>query len=175
MEKKIIRVFGKRYLLLGKGQNGKKYYLQAPSWDCGWYWGLGYINSFTNNATPEKSKDIASHQHFDNIFLKKGDYIDNFKNFFSELSIGDISIWNKDLRQLLDLMKSAYLLRESAELFCRGGASISENSLKNELKNSDYYKNICKNLLPAIFAKIGEILGDDKTKEYYSNLCVIGD
>ena len=70
MNKKQIRVFGHNYYLLGTYKDGKKYYIQEPTWDCDWYWGGIYINSFTNNNQPERSKDIDLHTHFDYMFFK---------------------------------------------------------------------------------------------------------
>ena len=63
LKKEIIEKFGKKYFLLGK-KDGKKYYLEDSYWDCGWYWGLGYVETFN-----ELKIDIESHQHFDNLFL----------------------------------------------------------------------------------------------------------
>ena len=59
MKKKQIRVFGHNYYLLGTYKDGKKYYIQEPTWDCGWYWGGIYINSFTNKL-PSLSVSISS-------------------------------------------------------------------------------------------------------------------
>ena len=71
MEKQTLTIFGKKNYLLGTDQNGRKLFLVAPSWDCGWYWGFGYIETYTNNRHPERSKDIASHNHFDSLFGNK--------------------------------------------------------------------------------------------------------
>ena len=38
MEKKKSHAFGKDVYLLGT-INGKMQWLEAPSWNCGWYWG----------------------------------------------------------------------------------------------------------------------------------------
>ena len=49
LKKKIVHAFGDAYYLLGKDEDGVKWYLRKPTWDCGWYWGFGYLDSFTNN------------------------------------------------------------------------------------------------------------------------------
>ena len=63
MQKKKIYAFGYHYLL-GIDSVGIKHYVEAPSWDCGWYWGFGYIESYTNNNSPGTSRDKQSHQHW---------------------------------------------------------------------------------------------------------------
>ena len=62
--------FGKDIYLLGQDEQGINYWLEAPKWDCIWYWGFGYIESFTNNKYPHLSKDISSHQHADKFLSK---------------------------------------------------------------------------------------------------------
>jgi hypothetical protein len=61
--------FGKDVFLLGQDKEGIKYWLEAPKFDCGWYWGFGYVETYTNNDNPGKAKDINSHQHIDSSFI----------------------------------------------------------------------------------------------------------
>ena len=90
--KKQSKAFGKDIYLLGEDQDGTKYWLEAPHFDCGWYWGFGYIETYTNNRRPDLAKDIASHQHIDGLLGQQytydyakqcfvvGDYIHNLYN-----------------------------------------------------------------------------------------------
>jgi len=151
LNKKTINKFGTHYLL-GKGKDGQYYYLEKESRNCGWYWGFGYIHSYTNNRQPERSKDIAMHTHFDSLFLKTNIFY-SFKEFFVETTLNDNEIW-----QLLDLMQSAYTLRKTAELFYIGGSHITSKAKMELLENQELYNKINKELLPAIFEKIKEIL-----------------
>ena len=57
MKKQVINKFGTHYLL-GRTYSGQKVWLQKESWDCGWYWGFGYLHEFTNNEYPELARDI---------------------------------------------------------------------------------------------------------------------
>lgn len=152
MEKRKIYVFNKDYYLLGKDKNKKKVWLVAPSWDCGWYWGFGYVQTLTNDNSPEKSRDIESHQHFDCLFLKK-DIFDSFVNYFSEMVLTNKEVWI-----LLELMNEFYLLKKYAEIAGRGDAHITESPLKNKLINPQAVEDINKQILPAIFEKIDELL-----------------
>lgn len=74
LKKKTLHVFSKDIYLLGRDKDGVNYWLEAPSWDCGWYWGFGYVETYTNNGNPEKAQDISSHQHID-TFFKRGENI----------------------------------------------------------------------------------------------------
>lgn len=67
MNKKKSFAFGKDIYLLGRDKYGTFYWLEAPSWNCGWYWGFGYVETYTNNRSPKNSKDISSHSHFDGL------------------------------------------------------------------------------------------------------------
>ena len=116
MEKKTSKAFGKTVWLLGKDKDGISYWLEAPSWDCGWYWGFGYVETYTNNRNPEKSRDISSHQHFNNMFLNGPKCSrDMFKEFFVETPLSDDEIW-----ELVDYMQTFYTLKSAAELFRHG-------------------------------------------------------
>jgi hypothetical protein len=67
MNKKQSHAFGKDIYLLGKTTDGELIWLEAPSWDCGWYWGFGYVETYTNNRRPDLAKDISSHSHFNGL------------------------------------------------------------------------------------------------------------
>ena len=45
IKKETKKVFNKNNYLLGK-RNGVKIWLVEASWDCGWYWGFGYIEEY---------------------------------------------------------------------------------------------------------------------------------
>ena len=66
MDKRKSHAFKKDIYLLGADSCGNKYWLEAPSWDCKWYWGFGYIETYTNSDNPSISNDIISHQHWCN-------------------------------------------------------------------------------------------------------------
>lgn len=66
MEKQKITKFGDDYYLLGINQNNEKVWLKQPSWDCDWYWGLGYVQTFEENYS-----DIDMHTHFNILFFNK--------------------------------------------------------------------------------------------------------
>ena len=103
IKKQKSNAFNKDIYLLGEDKDGIKYWLEAPSWDCGWYWGFGYVETYTNNKNPSKSRDIMSHQHLDVLIEKKKFPFE--KNPFSE----------NELKSLIDLFKSFYSIKGSAK------------------------------------------------------------
>lgn len=156
MKKEKRKAFGKNIYLLGKDKNGVKYWLEEASFNCGWYWGFGYIETYTNNNNPEKARDINSHQHFKGLFLK-ANIFESYKNFFAETTLNDDEIW-----KLLSYMKEFYIIREYSDLLYSGNHIISEaKNIKleeNEEENKKEYKRINEILLPELFEKIYSLL-----------------
>ena len=153
MKKKTVKVFGETSYLLGRGKDGDMYYLVEPKFDCGWYWGMGYIHSYTNQRQPERSRDIQMHTHFDSMFFREHDGHTNFKEKFVETPLADKEIWT-----LMELMKSAYTLREMADMCYRGGAHYTTNPCKELLQDWNEYNRINDVLLPAIFEQVRNLL-----------------
>ena len=158
--KKIIHVFGNDYYLLGIDPDGIKYYLARPSFDCGWYWGGLYVETFSNNRVPEKSRDIESHLHFDSLFLQK---YDCFNDFFVSTPLEE-----SERYKLFELAKTFYTLRQYADLVYRGNSNIAKNSCYDLIKNEDRYKEVVEKLLPAVISEIINLLGGNTTSEEFS-------
>lgn len=153
MEKKIINKFGTHYLL-GVDKDGDYVWLEKESWDCDWYWGFGYLHTYTNNINPERSRDLSSHFHFDSTFFHTGKGVDEaFKEYFQETVLTDSELW-----QLIDLMKTYYTLRASAEIFRHGYSYFTEKAKIDKLKSPMTEDMINKILLPEVFNKIEQIL-----------------
>ena len=156
MNKKVCKAFGKKIYLLGKDKEGIWYWLEEASWDCDWYWGFGYVETYTNNKNPERSRDINSHQHFDGLFLKGSKMCkDMFDEFFNETPLNDSEKW-----KLLELMQTIYTLKEYSEVMYRGGSNITNNPIKEVIKNQEEYKRINKIVLPQLFEEVYKILGE---------------
>lgn len=153
MKKEKRFVFGKDVYLLGQDENGKKYWLEAASWDCNWYYGFGYIETYTNNDKPEKSIDINSHEHYNTKILKNGLLPDNFRKIFINTPLNDEEIW-----QLNELMTTFYTIKRYMELLYRGTSNITNNPSKNIIKNEKEWSRLKNEVLPDLFKKIYDIL-----------------
>ena len=153
MNKKTTNAFGKKVWLLGKDADGTNYWLEEPSWDCGWYWGFGYIETYTNNDSPSKSKDINSHSHFDYMFMRGNKCTrDMFKEFFVETPLTDDEIW-----ELVDYMKTFYTLKDVAELFKHGYSWQTSKAKIESLENKEQEDLVNKVWLPEVFKRIQNI------------------
>lgn len=150
LKKEKIKKFGVDRFLLGiRKEDNKKVYLTKATWDCGWYWGFGYINTF-------RGCDIYDHQHFDDLFLKNNIF-DSFKEYFK-----NTTLTYNEICLLLSYMKEFYIAQKYAELLRHGGyitsKAISFIEEKNKLENEKEIERINKILLPELFEKIYKLL-----------------
>jgi hypothetical protein len=154
--KKIENQFTNK-VYLGK-YHGEEVSLAAPSWDCGWYWGCGYIQN-RNLHTHYNSICFSQHEtyNFKKQAFEKGKYVhilqDN-PDFSTHLS--------KSVQwQLSDYMKSFYALQEAAEVLGRGSSHYTGKANK-DLKNISMCTKINNVLLPRLFNNIYNLLTSKK-------------
>jgi len=166
MEKKVVNVFGRNNYLLGVDKDNIRYYIEEPNFDCGWYWGGLYIETFTNNYQPTRSVDISTHSHFDSMFLNSTDSFgpEVFKKRFKTTVLTDDELW-----KLLELGRTFYTLRSAADLFHIGGSHITRNNCYDVIKDQDMYEQIVKVKIPALVAEILQLLGGTKTAKDFEN------
>ncbi len=147
MQRKTFNWHGKKYYLLGE-KDGEKLYLEEAHFDCDWYWGLGYIETFTNKARPERSADISSHTHFDILFRKYSDFVDDLETPFTE----------HERYQIFEIMRSLYTARQYSDMIYTGGAHVTTNPAKDTIKNEAEYDRINKVVIPAMLEELYKIL-----------------
>jgi len=127
-------------ILLGKVDN-EKIYLSAPSWNCDWYWGFGYIGN--KNC----------HYHIDGL-SKDCNLHDGLINHFGDsLRVQPSTLWT-----LVELFKTFYTLKETAEVLGHGGVNLIPNPCKDLILNTKEVERINKVVLPSIFDEIYKIL-----------------
>ena len=153
MKKEKKHAFGKNIYLLGEDKEGTKYWLEEASWDCDWYYGFGYIETYTNNKNPEKSRDINSHEHYDSKILKNASTPEAFRNIFVKTPLTDDEIWT-----LNELMRTFYTLKKYHALIHRGSANITKNSLSDTIKNDNEYNRLKNEVFPKLFKEIYKLL-----------------
>lgn len=128
----------RRYLGKRK-EDGKMVYIAAPTWDCNWYWSFGYLQ-----ATGE-------HYHlrsYANI---------NWKDALERDYTLNVKLRGDNLWKFYELAKTAYGLKEAAELLGRGGSNVTENPLSEIIKNNFEVDRINLIVLPQIFDEINEM------------------
>lgn len=135
-------------VLLGYNDN-QPIYLSPPSWDCGWYWGFGYLGN--NNC----------HYHIDGLSKDKN-LFDAFKEHFGDT----LRVRESDLWTLVELFGTFYALKTTTEVLGRGGSHYTSNPCKDLITNKDEVTRINNIVLPQVFEEIYKILqrntGNDK-------------
>lgn len=160
MRKQKARAFGKNVYLLGTDGNGKKHWLCEATWDCDWYWGLGYVESFTNNHHPERARDIDGHTHFNWLTDGKKNLYNSFNDFIDTTPLSDSEVWT-----LCELMKSLYTLRDYSDLLHIGGAHYTSNPESDTIKNDTEYKRINEVVIPRLLERVYKLLSPEDTEE----------
>ena len=156
MLKKQSHAFGKNVYLLGKDEQGVYYWLEQPKWECDWYWGFGYIETYTNNTRPDLARDIASHQHADRFMSEFFTEWNNSKPILKEATFTTEEGW-----ELSELFAQFYFLREAAENFGRGKAHCANTKI-DLWKKPELVKEINETILPEVMSRILEILTPKK-------------
>lgn len=166
LEKRKSHAFHKDVYLVGKMKSGELVWLEAPSWDCNWYWGFGYMETYTNNEHPDRSRDISSHSHWNGFlgkvekydFEKKCYTLGEYRHHINESDLmAETVLTDKESWLISDLMKSFYTLREAAEVLGRGGSHLTTDPVKT-VQDKNMADKINKELLPALFARVLAIL-----------------
>ena len=144
-------------------------YLNGFEWDCGWYWGGGYIGN----------KDF--HAHFDGAFLNqldiRGHCLGNFTTPWNKKEGGKVvsngaSIWenisfflddvpeeiSKNWWRIKDLYKQFYVLKKAAEVFHIGGHCTSEGRNEKEI-DKEMENKINFHIATVIIPEICKVLG----------------
>jgi len=119
-------------------------YLSAPSWDCDWYWGFGYLGN------------KACHYHLNGIDKNINLHDALLEHFGDSLVIkNDGVLWT-----FCELVKTAYTLKETAEVFGRGSSNYTNNPCSSLIIDKKKVDEINKIILPKIFDEIYRLIVD---------------
>lgn len=171
LKKQKDHAFGKDVFLLGRDKEGMRHWLEAPRWDCGWYWGFGYVEVYQQNWLPSKARDINEHTHIESSFIGqpqdhydiekkafvKGEYI---HNIYDSLKLAQTTFNENEGWILTELFKQFYLLKDMASLYGSGGMNTATSPIDWTDKTQE--KHINEIMIPRITAKIMEILSPEK-------------
>ena len=151
----------KKFYLLGIDKCGDKVYLQAPKFDCGWYWAFGYIEVFDN----DKKSDLICHCHANNFLSLWNKYYAEEKQypFISKPVFSEDDGW-----KLSELFKRFYLFKDLAELYRAGYCGITR--IDNSLENLNLWARVNKDIIPNIIYEVLKILDDKITFQEITNL-----
>lgn len=156
----IKSINGKAKVFFGIDKNTKKrIYLNKPTFDCGWYWGFGYLGN--NNL----HYHLDSYQTKEHSFkLEDGSYKHisekrNINMVDALLTDYDLSDKIKDnIWSFCELVLTAYTLIQTAKCLECGGSYITTNLCQDTIINKVEVTRINDVVLPAIFNKISELI-----------------
>ncbi len=139
--------------------SNERIYLSAPSWDCDWYWGFGYLGNANCHFR------LSGYQTKNHHFTLKDDsfkFITEHrnKNMYNCL-LEDYNLNPKikdNLWVFCELIQTFYALKETTEVLGKGGSHYTNNPIKELILNKDEVARINKTVLPALFDSLYEIL-----------------
>ena len=135
--------------------DGEKIYLSPPSWDCGWYWGFGYLGNKNCHYHIDGLKEVETYNLEKKVWEHESYnlYDGLIKHFGDSLMIRRSNLW-----EFAELFETFYKLRDIAEVYNRGGSHYTTNPCKDLIINKDEVKRINEVILPAIFENIYRII-----------------
>lgn len=134
---------------------GESIRLSAPSWDCGWYWGFGYLGNRNCHYHVDGLKKVRTYNHEKKVFeYTFHDLHSGFKaHFGNTLRITDSDLW-----VVAELFETFYALKKTAEVLGRGGAHMTTNPIALTILNEDEAKRINEVVMPALFDAMHDAL-----------------
>ena len=127
--------------------SGQKIYLEKHNFDCGWYWGFGYIGNH------------RLHTHFDNVFLNS---TKNASEIFEETEITNDEWWI-----IRDLFVQAYALKECSAVYRHGGFQTSKKGI-TDIIQSDNLERVLNCDLEKVLNKLWDFISNAVVKEKLS-------
>lgn len=155
MNKTKSNAFGKDCYLIGRDKNGDAIWLESAKWECGWYWGFGYVETYTSQLDPANSKDTTHHQHWSGL-LGRRLHSHHINEALEESVLSEEESW-----EISDLMKSFYTLKEAAEVLGRGGSNLTDKGNRDAIKSEQMVNEINEKMLPSLFQEIYKIIDPD--------------
>ena len=113
-------------IYLGNTTQYGRLYLSKHSWDCGWYWGFGYIGN------------SRLHMHIDSLIGAEYD----IRSIFDKGS----PITQNQWWIIRDLFTQAYALKKAAEVYQHGGHQTTKPGMTDCIKNLEMAARINKDL-----------------------------
>lgn len=110
--------------LLGK-INGEYVYLEKHKWDCGWYWGFGYIRSESCNF------------HIDSLITRETD----INKIFESTKVSQEDWWI-----LRDLFIQAYAIKKCTEVYRHGGNQTEKAKPFRVVRDDELIKRLNSDL-----------------------------
>ena len=154
-EPKLLREYPKFVKLGTSSHFDGDVFIVRPTWDCGWYWGFGYLERW--NA---RKGDIDFHTHINSQFSgnEESPRCNWYEGMQYLLDKGDVFENDRQRWQFLEIVKTIYNLKMTAEVLGRGGSHYSTNPLSEDIKNHDEVRRINQYLIPKLIDEMYKVL-----------------
>jgi hypothetical protein len=138
-------IFNERKENLNLFISGESLWLEKHTWDCGWYWGFGYIGN----------KNLHTHAEIfiEELLWKNADEV------FEKTKFNNNDFW-----VFKDLLKQAYSLKKTAEIYIHGGHCLEKEGVTDIIKSEEKAKTINDDLetvLDTMWKFLKDILNED--------------
>lgn len=155
-EPKLLREYPKFVKLGTSTEFDGDVFIVRPTWDCGWYWGFGYLERWD-----ARKGDIDFHTHIDHEFGtdkhgRRCNWYDGMKDLLDQ---GDVFENDRQRWQFLEIVKTIYNLKMTAEVLGRGGSNYTSNPLDDEIYNPIEVRRINEDLIPKLIDEMYKVLG----------------
>lgn len=154
-EPKLLREYPKFTKLGTSSHFDGDVFIKRPSFECGWYWGFGYLERWNG-----RKGDIEFHSHIDHEFgtNKDGRRVNWYEGMQELLDQGDAFVDDHDRWKFLEIVKTIYNLKMTAEVLGRGGSHYGNNPLSDAIKNHDEVRRINEDLIPKLIDEMYKVL-----------------
>ena len=154
-EPKLLREYPEFIKLGDSTEFGGGVYLKRPEWSCEWYWGFGYLQRWNY-----RTQDIDFHTHINDEFSKlpdgrRSNWFDGMKALLDK---GDVFKSDRDRWKFVEIVKTIYSLKETAEVLGRGGSHYITNPRAELVKNHDEVRRINCKVIPALIDEMYKLL-----------------
>lgn len=132
---------GKKVFFGTRKEDNTKIYLSAATWDCGWYWGFGYLGN--------------KNEHYHLNDYKNGRNINMYDALVEDYDLNPgikANLW-----VFCELALTIYALRNTAEVLGRGGSHMTTNPCADLIINKDEVNRINEVVLPELMTKLYEL------------------
>lgn len=167
IKKSVFKRNGIECYLLGETSDGLKVWLPKDSWDCGWYWGFGYVQT-RNSHSHAKGTLYGEIETYDKE--KKCHIRETIYNAYDAPILEITTFTKEEGYQLTDLFKQYYIAMKYAELLRHRCAWVTQSvvgmvNYGTEDERENKIKEINKTIIPDIMNAVYRILTPKKKED----------
>lgn len=144
-------IWEKEIFLGRRNDDSALIYLSPPSWDCGWYWGFGYLGNKDEHYHLSSYQKNPCTGQWRNINM----YDALIKDYCLAPSISS-NLW-----EFCELALTIYSLRNAAEVLGRGGSHMTKNPCCDAIVNRDEVTRLNNVVIPQLLDTMYSLIGEE--------------